>query len=109
MSRHNLAPRPEQTDIVAVAIGWDRPLQTFFAQVFTRTEAEPDEGEATLWVGCEPGELIEPEAAIALVAPFAQIPDDLAARLRAERDAGAREADGHCQAEMKRRFFGSIH
>lgn len=49
MSRHILTPRPDQPEIVAIVVGWDRPLQTFFAQVFARTEAEPDEGEATIW------------------------------------------------------------
>ena len=70
MSRHILTPRPDQPEIVAIVVGWDRPLQTFFAQVFARTEAEPDEGEATIWVGTEPGELATPEAAIAVIAAF---------------------------------------
>src|SRR3546814_12462045 len=56
MSRHILTPRPGQPEIVAIVVGWDRPLQTFFAQVFARTEAEPDGGEATIWVGTVPGE-----------------------------------------------------
>ena len=46
MSRHILTPRPDQPEIVAIVVGWDRPLQTFFAQVFARTEAEPESWEA---------------------------------------------------------------
>lgn len=46
------------------------------------TEEEPEEGEATIWLGTEPGELPTPEAAIVVVAPYAEVPDTLAARLR---------------------------
>lgn len=109
MSRHILTPRPDQPEIVAIVVGWDRPLQTFFAQVFARTEAGPDEGEATLWVGTEPGELATPEAAIAVIAPFADVPDTLALLLETEMRAGRDSADGALQSEMKRRLFGSIH
>jgi hypothetical protein len=74
-----------------------------------RTEAEPDEGEATIWVGTEPGELATPEAAIAVIALFADVPDTLASLLDAEMRAGRASADGALQSEMKRRLFGSIH
>ncbi len=55
MSRYDLKSRPDMPDVVRAAVGWDRPLQTFFAQVFFRTTDEPDEGEALIWVGTEPG------------------------------------------------------
>src|SRR3546814_12013224 len=73
MSRYELTPRNDQPDVIKAVVGWDRPLQTYFAQVFTRTEAEPEEGEATTWHGTEPGELLPPEAALAVVAPYAQV------------------------------------
>ena len=85
------------------------PLQTFFAQVFTPTEAEAEEGEATIWFGTEPGELATPEAAIAIVAPYAIIPDDLSDRLQAEMQATVGIKDGEHQQAAKRRIFGSIH
>src|SRR3546814_20395313 len=108
MSRHILTPRPGQPEIVAIVVGWDRPLQTFFAQVFARTEAEPDEGEATIWVGTEPGELATPEAAIAVIAPFADVPDTLASLPDAEMRAGRDSADGGLQFDMKRRPVGAV-
>ncbi|WP_443478980.1 hypothetical protein ACLIMP_24770 (plasmid) [Novosphingobium aerophilum] len=119
MSRHRLAPRPECPEVLRAVVGFDRPLQTLFAQVFSHTpEAESvwddneegdEDGEILLWVGTEPGELLDPEAAIALVAPYALIPDDLARRLRADMDAAAGQRDGAHQIEVKRIQFGSQH
>jgi hypothetical protein len=76
MSRHILAPRPgkEGHEIV---IGWDRPLATFFAMVRTGDDLP-------LWVGCTYGEILDPSRVIALVRPYALIPDDLDQRLRAD-------------------------
>jgi hypothetical protein len=72
-------------------------------------EKGDEDGEILLWVGTEPGELLDPEAAIALVAPYALIPDDLAARLREDMDAAAGKRDGAHQIEVKRILFGSQH
>ena len=49
MSRHDLQPKADQPHVVRATVGWDRPLQTFFAQVFFRTEDEPEEGEVSLF------------------------------------------------------------
>ncbi|AOH87104.1 hypothetical protein AWL63_23280 (plasmid) [Sphingomonas panacis] len=109
MSRHNLHPKAEIADVISVTIGWDRPLQTFFAQVFFRTEAEAEEGEPLIWHGTAPGELPTAEAAIAIVAPFADIPTDLAERLTTEMRTTIGVKDSDHQATAKRRIFGSIH
>ncbi|MFT4026804.1 MAG: hypothetical protein QM676_08400 [Novosphingobium sp.] len=108
MSRYELKPRPGNGVIKAV-IGWDRPLQTFFAQVFTPTDEEPEEGEATIWLGTEPGELSTPEAAIRVVEAYADISEDLAVTLIADMNATIGIKDGSHQAEAKKRLFGSIH
>ncbi len=109
MSRHDLTPKADQPYIVRATVGWDRPLQTFFAQVFFRTEDEPDEGEASIWVGTEPGELITAEAAIAIVAPYADVPAGLAEQLTEELRDTIGQTDGPHQASAKRSLFGSIH
>ena len=109
MSRFELVAKDDQPEIIRAVVGWDRPLQTFFAQVFTRTEAEPEEGEATIWLGTEPGELPTPEAALAVVAPYAEVPDTLAARLEDDRRGTIGVRDGTYQAEAKQRLFGSLH
>lgn len=88
----------------------DATLPTqFFAQVFTPTEEDPEEGEATIWLGTEPGELPSPEAAIRVVEAYADIPETLAADLGADRDATIGVKDGAHQAEAKQRLFGSLH
>ncbi|MEL0210745.1 MAG: hypothetical protein VW935_16530 [Novosphingobium sp.] len=109
MSRHDLEPKPDSIDVVRAVIGWDRPLQTFFAQVFFTTEDEPAEGEPLIWTGMEPGELLTAEAAIAIVAPHAIVPAGLAEQLTAEMRATNGIKDGLHQATSKRRLFGSIH
>ena len=109
MSRHDLQPKADKPDVVRATIGWDRPLQTFFAQVFFRTADEPDEGEALIWVGTDLGEILTAEAAIAIVAPHAEVPDDLAEQLAAEMRETVGIKDGHHQAAAKRSLFGSIH
>lgn len=108
MSRYELKPRPRNGVIKAV-IGWDRPLQTFFAQVFTPTDEEPEEGEATIWLGTEPGELPSPEAAIRVVEAYVEIPATLPADLAADMAATIGVKDGAHQAEAKKGLFGSIH
>ena len=109
MSRHDLQPKADQPHVVRATVGWDRPLQTFFAQVFFRTDDEPDEGEALIWFGTEPGELLTAEAAIAVVAPHVEVPTGLADELRAEMHDTIGIKDGQNQAAAKRSFFGSIH
>ena len=108
MSRYELKPR-EGNGVIKAVIGWDRPLQTFFAQVFTPTDEEPEEGEATIWLGTAPGELSSPEAAIGIVEAYADIPETLAETLAADMSATTGVKDGAHQAEAKRCLFGSIH
>lgn len=109
MSRHDLQPKADQPHVVRATVGWDRPLQTFFAQVFFRTEDEPVEGEALIWFGTAPGELLTPEAVIAIVAPHVTVPTDLVDTLDADMRATIGIKDGTQQAEAKRSRFGSIH
>lgn len=108
MSRYELQPRDGAAVIKAV-VGWDRPLQTFFAQLFTLTAQEPVEGEATTWVGTEPGELLTAAAAIGIVAAHAHVPADLEDRLQADMDASSGQRDGAHQRSAKALLFGTQH
>lgn len=95
MSRHSLQPLPGLGAIYEVAIGWDRALATFFVIVFGAPDDDDDDGFAggdhsdelspLLWEGTAPGAFSTPEAAIALAASYATIPDGLAARLARDR------------------------
>lgn len=109
MSRHDLKPKPDQPHVIKAAVGWDRPLQTYFAQVFFVTDDEPEEDEALIWFGTTPGELLSAEAAIAIVEPHAVVPAALANQLDMEMRNAVGAKDGKCQVAMKRRLFGSFH
>ena len=78
MSRYKLEPRADRNDVDHAIVGWDRPLETFFAQVFSA--ASPDE-DPIVWVGADYGEPRTPEAAIAAVEAFAIIPEATRAKL----------------------------
>lgn len=78
MSRYKLPARADRPDIDHGIVGWDRPLETFFAQVFTK--ASPDE-DAIVWVGTDFREVRTPEEAIAAVEAYAVVPADIRAKL----------------------------
>jgi hypothetical protein len=110
MSRHSLQPLPDQRHIYEIAIGWDRPMRTYFVIIFGTPERDDDErfdagGEPPgsdelpplLWEGTAPGALATPAAAIALAEPFAHIPKDLGAVLEADRVCESSSVDGPVQ------------
>jgi hypothetical protein len=84
MSRHGIVPANAAHEIT---VGWDPPLQTFFAQVMT----EDAEGEVVeiLWRGFGSGlsdEILEADKVIDLVRPYAAfIPPQLIDELRLDR------------------------
>lgn len=109
MSRHSLQPLRGLGAIYEVAIGWDRPLATFFVIVFgVPDDGDDEDGVARgdhgdelsplLWEGTAPGALATPEAAIALAASYAIIPDALAARLAADRELERSTPGGPAQS-----------
>lgn len=99
MSRHELRPLPDAVVVTRGMVGWDRPLQTFFAQLFSiNTE---DEEEAHVWVGTLPGELKTAASAIAVVSADCVVTDDLGAKLETDRLATLGTAQ---QADVKARY-----
>ncbi len=91
MSRYKLTAREDRTDIDHAVVGWDRPLETFFAQVFTKASPEED---AIVWVGTDYREIRSAEAAIAAVEQYAVVPDDIRSRLMSDfADKPARHPD----------------
>ena len=99
MSRHEV-PARDQT--LSVVVGWDNPLQTFFAQV-ARPERADDGDEddpMLLWVGTEPREVTTVEDLAHHLAPFADLATEMAEQLRAERAAMLGRAPTATQQEM---------
>ena len=84
MSRHTLDPHKARHEVV---VGWDPPLNTFFAQVLD-TEAEDDLDYEVLWIGTSFDEVPDPARVIAAVQPFAAVPDGLLATLQQDRIEG---------------------
>ncbi|MFJ5120945.1 hypothetical protein [Kitasatospora sp. NPDC088548] len=84
MSRRQLKPLPDAENL-AIAIGWDGPLSTFYAQVLD-IEAD-EEDQEVLWEGTDPYQHPDPRPLIDLLRRYAEIPDGLADDLN--RDAAS--------------------
>jgi hypothetical protein len=82
-------------------VGWDRPLLTFFAQVFKADPEDPEEVIELLWAGASEGELPRPVDAIRLLEPFCEISAEIAVNLEIDRMRTLAAVDGPNQAEAK--------
>ena len=101
MSRYSYEGRE---GIPRVDIGWDRPLGTYFVQVFHVVEGEEI---AFLWEGAEPEQITEAAQAVKLAAQYADLPPDLTATLEIDRLRTSAQTDGPAQTAAKRwRFYG---
>ena len=103
MSRHELRPIVPGGAVTRGVVGWDRPLQTFYAQLFSINLEGED--EAHVWLGTFPRELDSAGAALAIVKNQCLIPEGLAAILETERLASLGAADGRAQVDAKQRFM----
>ncbi len=84
MSRHEIEARDGR---YAVAVGWDRPLNSYFCQV--EDLAATDDAEAViLWLGAGFGEIADPVSMISHLAPFAELTAEAIEQLRQDRAAG---------------------
>ena len=103
MSRYSLKPLPEHADLFEVALGWDAGLGTYFLTLF----GAPDQDRETdirLWRGTRTREIASPAELIALAAPYAEIPDNLAARLVLDQLARPFNPDRPI-SHLQRQFF----
>ncbi|MDT0576391.1 hypothetical protein RM533_09345 [Croceicoccus sp. F390] len=100
MSRHQI-PLREGVEATSAWIGWDRPLQTFYAQVFARYPNDENEEIEILWVGTSEAELPRPVDAIRLLEPYCDVPAEIAASLEIDRMKTLAKVDGPNQLEAK--------
>lgn len=84
MSRHDLTPNADYPDCW-VAVGWDRPLNTFFGQVFRTPPDDAGDDEEILWVGMTLGEVPDVGRLRELMSPYSDIPDEIARQLVIDR------------------------
>lgn len=93
MSRHTFAGRAGTT----VAIGWDRPLRTFFVQVSKPHPTKAGESKMLKWAGTDIDELATAAEAIAIAKTYADLPDTLGATLETDRLKTVATSDGPAQ------------
>lgn len=98
MSRHTFAGHAGTT----VAVGWDRPLGTFFVQVSRPHPTLKGESEIVAWRGTDDGELPTAAAALEVAAGYADLPADLGGTLEMDRMKTLGQSDGAAQAAAKR-------
>jgi len=79
MSRHDI---PGLDPGLIVTVGWDNPMQSFFATVVRNPDPDDDEAETLLWVGQTQREILTPEALALPLAPYAALSDATIAQLR---------------------------
>lgn len=82
MSRYNLQGNDPNHHVV---VGWDNPLQTFFAQVIDITRDEDD--DMLVWEGCDPRKRIESVDDLQkLLKDYASIPLNIRSLLEKDKD-----------------------
>ncbi|MBN9743593.1 hypothetical protein DMP23_21360 [Amycolatopsis sp. A1MSW2902] len=98
-----------------VYVGWDDPLQTYFAQVRDGTD-EHGEDRLTVDVGGGFGDITYPGGAIAAIRPYAEIPEDLGELLNISRvsttptytdlrpESRSYQQDRHLESELGRLY-----
>jgi hypothetical protein len=110
MSRHRLRPRAGYQGY-EIAVGWDRALGSFYAQVFTANpDATADQGGTHLWLGAaEP--VTDANTVVDAVRRYAEVPEHLTADLKADSAReGGRSATGlpHAAATAIEQFRAAI-
>jgi hypothetical protein len=97
MSRHMISSSSPRFEII---VGWDRPLNSYFAQV--RDLKAVDEDDAlVVWVGASFSEIETPEALQPHISRYAIIPREILAVLRADRAATLDKGDSDLQRDMR--------
>lgn len=79
-----MRPLPHRADLFEVAVGWDGGLDTYFIMAFGVPEA-PREPAILLWRGTSLRDIASTDVLFAIARTFAEIPDDLAAKLHFDR------------------------
>lgn len=86
MSRHEIEGFDPLNKVI---VGWDHPLQTYFAQVkSTLLEKTDPDDPFLLWVGCSLREIYEIEDLARKLRRYAEIPQEMRVTLYADKDEG---------------------
>jgi hypothetical protein len=104
MSRHTIVSFSNRFE---VTIGWDRPLNSFFAQVQDLKIADGEQDPIVVWVGASYSEIPRPEDLQAHIAGFAVIPVEMLDALRADRSAALDRGNTKLQRELREIMEGN--
>lgn len=75
MSRHIISPENARTEI---AVGFDAPLNTFFAQVIELAPDDSDqEDNTTFWIGTSEKEITDVQDLATQMQPFLELSDEI--------------------------------
>jgi len=88
----------------AVIVGWDNPIQTFFAQVWDLTQEEKEDEACVFWVGAHAGSVPTVTALAQAISAYAVLPVDMATQL--ERDQVESEPPTPLQQWVRSRLTG---
>ena len=76
---------PSNDAALTIALGWNRDLHTFFAEVFRHDEDSESPDGTLLRISDMPRQITKPEALIGPLAPYGALSPDMIATLRADR------------------------
>jgi hypothetical protein len=100
MSRYDLESK---TAGIKIAVGWDRPLNTYFG-IVTEDKDDDDGDSVIVWVCANNGEIQRPEDLQPALSAYAKIPADILTRLRNDRaetlDTGNSPRERHMQTKF---------
>ncbi|MDR3483573.1 MAG: hypothetical protein P4M05_01490 [Bradyrhizobium sp.] len=98
MSRHTIVSFSDRFEVM---IGWDRPLNSFFAQVQDLQIADGEQDPIVVWVGTSHSEIPRPEDLQPHITGFAVIPVEILDALRADRNATLDRGNTKLQRELR--------
>lgn len=82
MSRHDITAKDP---CHFVTVGWDNPMQTFFAQVERQQDDNDPRDPILLWLGTESCQHLTPYDLVAPLEHYARLDDETISQLNADR------------------------
>jgi hypothetical protein len=109
MSRYSLQPREQSTPEITIALGWDDPLNTFFAQVDQEPpKTDPDADPIPLLnLGMTYNEIQDVETVVTALKPWADVPEHVQQQLLADQANHANWQESPVQSWV-RQMFGNL-
>lgn len=83
MSRIQIPSEAVSNPNYTVVVGWDSPLETFFAQVYDYSDTDDDDCDPLIeWIGTEVNEIGSVEMLADMIEPYCYMPPGVANQLQ---------------------------